>query len=93
VWGNVGHNYGATVAFTYVENIEDPRVALDSFDLPNVTAHPLNLLRSHTINPPLLLPALIAEHGRIDILLNNAAVRSGHPSPPCRMTLPNRTSR
>lgn len=66
--------YGATVAFTYVENVEDRAVALDSFDLPNVTAHPLDL-RSHA-SIRRCFASVIAEHGRIDILLNNAAVGS-----------------
>ena len=66
--------YGATVAFTYVENIEDPEAALDSINLQNVTAHPLDL-RSHA-SIRRCFASVIAEHGRVDILLNNAAVGS-----------------
>ncbi len=66
--------YGATVAFTYVENVEDPATALASFDLPNLTAHPLDL-RSHA-SIRRCFASVIAAHGRVDILLNNAAVGS-----------------
>jgi NAD(P)-dependent dehydrogenase (short-subunit alcohol dehydrogenase family) len=66
--------YGATVAFTYVENVEDPVNALGSIDLPNVTAHPLDLRTHASIRS--CFASVIVAHGRVDILLNNAAVGS-----------------
>lgn len=65
---------GATVALTFVEGVEDPAKAQASFgDLP-VTVHPLDLRETASIRRCL---AGVAEvHGRIDILVNNAAVGS-----------------
>ena len=68
------HRYGATVAFTYIENVEDSAAALESFGLPNLTAHPLDLRSPESIRR--CVESVVAEHGTIDILLNNAAVGS-----------------
>ena len=68
------HRYGATVAFTCVENVEDPAEALESFDLPNLSVHPLDLRSSESIQR--CIDSVVAQHGTIDILLNNAAVGS-----------------
>ena len=68
------HEYGATVAFTFIENVEDAAAALDSFNIANVTAHPLDLRSAASIRR--CVADVVETHGRLDILLNNAAVGS-----------------
>ncbi|NEY92033.1 SDR family oxidoreductase [Rhodobacteraceae bacterium KMS-5] len=64
--------YGATVALTFVEGVEDAARVLAGFgDLP-VTAHPLDLRDADSIRR--CIAGVAAQHGRIDILVNNAAV-------------------
>ena len=66
--------YGATVALTYVEGVEDPSRVLAAFpDLP-VTAHALDLRDAGSIRR--CVADVARRHGRIDILVNNAAVGS-----------------
>ena len=67
--------YGATVALTYVEGIEDGRAALASFgDAGGLTAHALDLRHAASIRR--CITQVVATHGGIDILVNNAAVGS-----------------
>lgn len=68
------HRYGATVAFTCIDALEDPACALERFGLPDLTAHPLDLRSPESIHR--CIDSVVAEHGTIDILLNNAAVGS-----------------
>jgi len=67
--------YGATVITTCVEGVEDPNKALGDFDgLQRVTVQPLDLSKSASIHR--CIEAVVTSHGRIDILVNNAAVGS-----------------
>lgn len=66
--------YGATVALSCVEGVEDPASVAASFDGLAVTAHPLDLRDPASIRR--CIASVAAAHGRIDILVNNAAVGS-----------------
>ncbi len=68
------HRYGATVAFTCVENVEDPAAAVESFGLSRLSVHPLDLRSVVSIRR--CIASVIDEHGKLDILVNNAAVGS-----------------
>lgn len=69
------HRYGATVALTCVEGVEDPAATLASFpDLAGITAHPLDLRDAGSIRR--CIGAVVEAHGRVDVLVNNAAVGS-----------------
>jgi NAD(P)-dependent dehydrogenase (short-subunit alcohol dehydrogenase family) len=66
--------YGATVGLTCVEGVEDPATVRASFGNLPVTVHPLDLRHASSIRRCM---AMVAEtHGRIDVLVNNAAVGS-----------------
>lgn len=65
--------YGATVALTCVEGVEDPATVLAGFSLP-LTVHSLDLRDAASIRR--CIADVAAAHGRIDVLVNNAAVGS-----------------
>lgn len=66
---------GADVAFTYIDGVEAPEKLLHEFQgSKKLTAHPLDLRRSASIQG--CIASVVAAHGGIDILLNNAAVGS-----------------
>lgn len=68
---------GATVATTYIPGVEDPAVLRPTFgDIPpsRLSFHPLDLRSASSIRA--CLDAASAEHGGLDILVNNAAVGS-----------------
>ncbi len=68
--------YGAKVVVTCLENVEDPDVEIKKFsNLRGVTVKPLDLFDKKSINR--CFKAIIAEKGRIDFLINNAALGSG----------------
>lgn len=64
--------YGATVALTYVEGVEQADRVLEAFGNLAVTAHPLDLRDVGSIGR--CIADVAARHGCIDILVNNAAV-------------------
>ena len=67
--------YGAIVALTYVEGVEDPAAVGAGFGtLSNITVHPLDLRDAGSIRR--CIADVVAAHGRIDVLVNNAAVGS-----------------
>ena len=66
--------YGATVALTFVEGVEDPAAVLAGFGGLAVTVHPLDLRNAGSIRR--CIADVAAAHGRIDVLVNNAAVGS-----------------
>lgn len=66
--------YGATVALTCVEGGEDPAAVLAGFNGLPVTVHPLDLRDAASIRR--CMAGVAARHGRIDVLVNNAAVGS-----------------
>jgi NAD(P)-dependent dehydrogenase (short-subunit alcohol dehydrogenase family) len=67
------HDFGATVAFTYVADVETEKAALAGFaGFERVSAHPLDLRKAQSIRT--CLEQVINRHGTIDILVNNAAV-------------------
>ena len=67
--------YGATVVATCIEGVDDPATELASFyGLKGVTVQPLDLSKSASIHR--CIDAVVTSHGRIDILVNNAAVGS-----------------
>lgn len=66
--------YGATVAISCVEGVEDPADARRGFGNVAVTAHPLNLRKPDSIRR--CIADVADRHGRIDVLVNNAAVVS-----------------
>lgn len=66
--------YGATVALTCVEGVEDPDKVCTLFGDLSVTVHPLDLRDAASIRR--CMADVAATHGRIDILVNNAAVGS-----------------
>ncbi len=68
--------HGANVAFTYIGGRESGETATQQVAdaAGRLSAHPLDLLDPTAIGP--CLDAVIARWGRIDILLNNAAVGS-----------------
>jgi NAD(P)-dependent dehydrogenase (short-subunit alcohol dehydrogenase family) len=67
------HAYGASVAFTCVEGIEDERAALASFKgLERLSVHPLDLRKAESIRA--CIQGVKTQMGEIDILVNNAAV-------------------
>lgn len=65
--------YGATVALTCVAGVEDPAKVRAGFSLP-VTVHPLDLRDAGSIRR--CVAEVVAAHGRIDVLVNKAAVGS-----------------
>lgn len=69
------HSYGATVALTCVEGVEEPVASIDSFaGLQGLTVHPLDLRSANSIRR--CIADVVETHGRIDVLVNNAAVGS-----------------
>lgn len=67
--------YGATVALTCVDGVEDPAAVLGAFDGPQgLTAHALDLRDVASIRR--CIASVLDAHGRIDMLVNNAAVGS-----------------
>lgn len=66
--------YGARVALTCVEGVEDPVTARAGFKDLEVTLHPLDL--RHTDSIRRCMADVIAHHGCIDVLVNNAGVGS-----------------
>ena len=67
--------YGATVVATCVEGVDDPATELATFNgLKGVTVQPLDLSQPASIRR--CIDAAVSSHGRIDILVNNAAVGS-----------------
>lgn len=66
--------YGATVALTCVEGVEDPQAAQASFAGLAVTVHPLDLRDADSIRR--CMAGVVATHGHLDVLVNNAAVGS-----------------
>ena len=67
--------YGATVVATCVEGVDDPATELATFNgLKGVTVQPLDLSQPASIHR--CIDAAVSSHGRIDILVNNAAVGS-----------------
>lgn len=67
--------YGATVALTCVAGVEDPATVLAAFEGPGaLTAHALDLRDVASIRR--CIASVLDAHGRIDILVNNAAVGS-----------------
>lgn len=66
--------YGATVALTCVEGVEDPAAVQAGFGGLAVTAHPLDLRDAGSIRR--CIAGVAARHGKIDVLVNNAAVGS-----------------
>jgi NAD(P)-dependent dehydrogenase (short-subunit alcohol dehydrogenase family) len=69
-------DHGANVAFTWAEGREDPSraEALAAASPGRASAHPLDLRDTASIEA--CLEAVLARWGRIDILVNNAAVGS-----------------
>lgn len=66
---------GATVATTFVPGVEDAEKLHVSFGSPaNLTFHPLDLRSADSIRA--CLDSALKEHGRLDVLVNNAAVGS-----------------
>lgn len=67
---------GATVAFTYVDGVENAEKLLAEFDAPSdrISAHPLDLRNVASIRS--CFASVIEAHGGVDILVNNAAVGS-----------------
>ncbi|WP_207102867.1 SDR family NAD(P)-dependent oxidoreductase [Paracoccus shandongensis] len=66
--------YGATVALTCVEGVEDPAAVRDGFGNLAPAVHPLDLRRAESIRR--CMADVADRHGRIDVLVNNAAVGS-----------------
>lgn len=67
--------YGATVALTCVDGVEDPAAALRRFEgAGGLTAHALDLRDVASIRR--CIASVLDAHGGIDILVNNAAVGS-----------------
>lgn len=67
--------YGATVALTCVDGVEDPAAVLSDFkDQTGLTVHGLDLRGVASIRR--CIASVLDTHGRIDILVNNAAVGS-----------------
>ena len=66
--------YGATVALTCVEGVEDPAAVAKGFGNLPVTVHPLDLRDAGSIRR--CIADVVTMHGRIDVLVNNAAVGS-----------------
>jgi NAD(P)-dependent dehydrogenase (short-subunit alcohol dehydrogenase family) len=66
--------YGAKVALTCVEGVEDPGKVLAGFGGLAVTVHPLDLRDAGSIQR--CVAGVVAAHGRLDVLVNNAAVGS-----------------
>lgn len=72
---NVFLERGATVATTFVPGVEDREKLHASFGSPvNLTLHPLDLRSADSIQE--CLDSALKEHGRLDCLVNNAAVGS-----------------
>ena len=68
-------NYGAKVALTYVENVEDPKIIKEKFsDIKFLNLYPLNLCNLESIKG--CFQSIIKEYGHIDVLVNNAGVGS-----------------
>lgn len=66
---------GAAVATTFVPGVEDAGALHASFGAPEkLTFHALDLRSADSIRA--CLDAALAEHGRLDVLVNNAAVGS-----------------
>ena len=69
------HAYGATVACTYVDGMESSVQAHDLCrGLERVSVHPIDLRDAASIKA--CMRDVIARHGQLDILVNNAAVGS-----------------
>lgn len=68
------HRYGAAVAFTFADGLEDEKAVRERFEDPAMTVHPLELRSATSIRA--CLSEVVARHGRIDVLVNNAAVGS-----------------
>jgi NAD(P)-dependent dehydrogenase (short-subunit alcohol dehydrogenase family) len=67
------HDYGASVVLTVVEGVEDENAALAGFaGRERVAVHPLDLRKPESIRA--CIKGASSRHGRIDILVNNAAV-------------------
>jgi NAD(P)-dependent dehydrogenase (short-subunit alcohol dehydrogenase family) len=66
--------YGARVALTCVEGVEDPTDARAGFPDLAVTVHPLDLRDAASIRR--CFAGVVSAHGRVDVLVNNAAVGS-----------------
>ena len=68
-------NYGAKVALTYVENVEDPKIINEKFsDIKFLKLYPLNLCNLESVKG--CFQRIIKEYGHIDVLVNNAGVGS-----------------
>lgn len=68
-------DYGAKVALTYIKGTETPEMVLEKFnDVDDITLQPLNLNDISSIKH--CINEVHKEHGKIDILVNNAAVGS-----------------
>ena len=67
--------YGATVVATCLEGVDDPDAALASFNgRKDITVEPLDLRSTESMQR--CLDNVLGAQGRIDILVNNAAVGS-----------------
>ena len=67
--------YGATVVATCVEGVDNPELELATFNgLKGVSIQPLDLSKSESIHR--CIDTVVKSHGRVDILVNNAAVGS-----------------
>lgn len=65
-------SYGATVALSCVEGVEDPDAVRAEFD--GLSVHPLDLRDAASIRR--CMAGVVAAHGRLDVLVNNAGVGS-----------------
>ncbi|MFC3630519.1 SDR family NAD(P)-dependent oxidoreductase [Paracoccus angustae] len=66
--------YGATVAISCIDGLEDPDAVRGGFGDLAVTVHPLDLRRADSIRR--CIAEVADRHGRLDVLVNNAAVGS-----------------
>ena len=68
-------DYGAKVTLTYLKETETPDMVLEKFnDAEGISLQPLNLNDTRSIKR--CINGVVKEHGKIDILVNNAAVGS-----------------
>ena len=68
-------DYGAKVTLTYIKGTEMPEMVLEKFtDVDDISIQPLNLNDINSIKH--CINGVVKEHGKIDILVNNAAVGS-----------------
>ena len=68
-------DYGAKVTLTYLKETETPDMVLEKFnDVEGISLQPLNLNDTRSIKR--CINGVVKEHGKIDILVNNAAVGS-----------------